>query len=45
MIDKDAFGLKGFEVVESSEAGMLAQATKSSKAGEPLCFSVGSHIR
>ncbi len=38
MIDKDAFGLKGFEVVESSEAGMLAQATKASKAGEPIVF-------
>ncbi len=29
MIDKDAFGLKGFEVVESSEQGMLAQVAKS----------------
>jgi len=38
MIDKDAFGLKDFEVVESSEAGMLAQATKLSKAGEPIVF-------
>ncbi|MDD9910422.1 MAG: choline ABC transporter substrate-binding protein [Ahrensia sp.] len=38
MIDKNAFGLEGFEVVESSEAGMLAQATKASKAGEPIVF-------
>ncbi len=38
MIDKDAFGLKGFEVVESSEAGMLAQATRASKKGEPIVF-------
>jgi len=38
MIDKDAFGLKGFELVESSEAGMLAQAAKSEKAGEPIVF-------
>ena len=38
MIDKDAFGLKGFEVVESSEAGMLAQATRASKKGEPVVF-------
>ena len=38
MIDKDAFGLKGFEVVESSEAGMLAQAARASKKGEPIVF-------
>ena len=38
MIDKNAFELKDFEVVESSEAGMLAQATKFSKAGEPIVF-------
>ena len=29
MIDKDAFGLSSFEVVESSEQGMLAQVAKS----------------
>lgn len=29
MIDGDKFGLKGFELVESSEQGMLAQLTKS----------------
>jgi glycine betaine/proline transport system substrate-binding protein len=38
MIEKDAFGLSGFEVVESSEAGMLAQATRAAKAGEPIVF-------
>ncbi|MEZ5871223.1 MAG: choline ABC transporter substrate-binding protein [Nitratireductor sp.] len=38
MIDKDAFGLKGFEVVESSEAGMLAQVARAEKAGEPVVF-------
>ncbi|MEO1398458.1 MAG: choline ABC transporter substrate-binding protein [Pseudomonadota bacterium] len=38
MIDKDAFGLKGFEVVESSEAGMLAQVERSDKRGEPIVF-------
>ncbi len=38
MIDQDAFGLKGFEVVESSEAGMLAQATRAAKAKEPIVF-------
>lgn len=38
MIEKDAFGLKGFEVVESSEAGMLAQAARAKKSGEPIVF-------
>jgi len=38
MIEKDAFGLKGFDVVESSEAGMLAQATRASKKGDPIVF-------
>ena len=38
MIDKDAFGLKGFEVVESSEQGMLAQAKRASDRGEDVVF-------
>lgn len=38
MIDKDAFTLKGFEVVESSEAGMLAQVARANKKGEPIVF-------
>lgn len=38
MIDQDAFGLKGFEVVESSEAGMLAQVARAAKKGEPIVF-------
>ncbi len=38
MIDKNAFELEGFEVVESSEAGMLAQATRASERGEPVVF-------
>ncbi|MGI9364640.1 MAG: choline ABC transporter substrate-binding protein [Rhizobiaceae bacterium] len=38
MIDKDAFGLKGFEVVESSEAGMLAQVARNTKKGDPIVF-------
>jgi len=38
MIEKDAFGLKGFNVVESSEAGMLAQVARAEKAGEPVVF-------
>ena len=38
MIDKNAFDLKDFEVVESSEAGMLAQAMRATKKGEPIVF-------
>ncbi len=38
MIDKNAFDLGEFEVVESSEAGMLAQATRASGKGEPVVF-------
>ena len=38
MIDGDAFGLKGFEVVESSEQGMLAQATRAEERNEPIVF-------
>ncbi|MEO1293586.1 MAG: glycine betaine ABC transporter substrate-binding protein, partial [Pseudomonadota bacterium] len=34
----DAFGLKGFELVESSEQGMLAQATRAAKRGEGIVF-------
>ncbi|MCF6322550.1 MAG: glycine/betaine ABC transporter substrate-binding protein, partial [Rhizobiaceae bacterium] len=38
MIEKDAFGLKGFDVVESSEAGMLTQVARNSKSGKPIVF-------
>ncbi len=38
MIDKDAFGLKAFEVVESSEQGMLAQVAKSGPKQEWVVF-------
>ena len=38
MIEKDAFGLRGFEVVESSEAGMLAQVERSVKRGQDIVF-------
>ena len=38
MINKDAFDLKSFELVESSEQGMLAQVAKSIKAKEPIVF-------
>lgn len=38
MIGADAFGLNGFEVVESSEQGMLAQVERAVKRGEDIVF-------
>ncbi len=38
MIEADAFGLSGFEVVESSEQGMLAQVERSDRRNEPVVF-------
>ena len=38
MIEKDAFGLKGFDVVESSEQGMLAQVARAARRGEDVVF-------
>jgi glycine betaine/proline transport system substrate-binding protein len=38
MIGADAFGLSGFDVVESSEQGMLAQVDRASGRGEPIVF-------
>lgn len=38
MIEQDAFGLSGFEVVESSEAGMLSQVARAEKSGDPVVF-------
>ncbi|MHB0953519.1 MAG: choline ABC transporter substrate-binding protein [Allorhizobium sp.] len=38
MVDKDTFELKGFEVVESSEQGMLAQVARAEKDGKPIVF-------
>jgi glycine betaine/proline transport system substrate-binding protein len=38
MIAADAFGLKGWEVVESSEQGMLAQVARADGRGEPVVF-------
>lgn len=38
MIKKDAFGLKGFDVVESSEQGMLAQVARANKKQKPIVF-------
>jgi glycine betaine/proline transport system substrate-binding protein len=38
MIDGDKFGLKGTELVESSEQGMLAQVAKLDKDAKPIVF-------
>jgi glycine betaine/proline transport system substrate-binding protein len=38
MIGEDAFGLGDFEVVESSEQGMLAQVQRASRRDEPVVF-------
>ncbi|MEL6586874.1 MAG: choline ABC transporter substrate-binding protein [Pseudomonadota bacterium] len=38
MIDANAFGLSDFEVVESSEQGMLAQVDRLTKRDEPIVF-------
>jgi len=38
MIEKDAFGLKGFDLAESSEQGMLAQVARSVKKGDDIVF-------
>ena len=38
MISGDAFGLKEFELVESSEQGMLAQVSRLDKRDEPIVF-------
>ena len=38
MIEADAFGLSGFEVVESSEQGMLAQVARADRRGEAVVF-------
>lgn len=38
MIASGPFGLDGFEVVESSEQGMLAEVKKSTEAGKPIIF-------
>ncbi|PWE28209.1 choline ABC transporter substrate-binding protein [Pararhodobacter marinus] len=38
MIEADAFDLQGFEVVESSEQGMLSQVQRSDRRDEPVVF-------
>ena len=44
MIDEDAFGLSGFEVVESSEQGMLSQVEAAVRATSGSFSSAGSRI-
>jgi glycine betaine/proline transport system substrate-binding protein len=38
MIEENAFGLEGFELVESSEQGMLAQVARATGSEEPIVF-------
>ncbi len=38
MIEQDAFGLKGFDVVESSEQGMLAEVARAGEDNKPIIF-------
>jgi glycine betaine/proline transport system substrate-binding protein len=38
MIENDQFGLKDFELVESSEAGMMSAVAKATKDKEPIVF-------
>lgn len=38
MIKDDKFGLKDFQLVESSEQAMLAQVRRAAKSGEPIVF-------
>lgn len=38
MIDQNAFGLKGFSVVESSEAGMLSQVKRKKRRNQWIVF-------
>ncbi len=38
MIATDSFGLKGFEVIESSEQGMLSQVARAEKRGKMVVF-------
>lgn len=38
MIEGGPFGLDGFEIVESSEAGMLSEVKRATDAGRPIVF-------
>ena len=37
-IESPAFGMDGFEIVESSEQGMLAEVASKTESGEPIVF-------
>ena len=38
MIDQDQFGLGGFQLVESSEQGMLAEVARAARSEKPIVF-------
>ncbi|MEF2550799.1 choline ABC transporter substrate-binding protein [Aurantimonas sp. A2-1-M11] len=38
MIEKDAFGLGDFDIVESSEQGMLSQVARAERSEDPIVF-------
>lgn len=38
MIEKNEFGVKGFKLVESSEAGMLAEVQRAARTSKPIVF-------
>ena len=38
MVGEDKFGLGAFDIVESSEQGMLGQVARETKAGKPIVF-------
>ncbi|GAB5469600.1 MAG: choline ABC transporter substrate-binding protein [Rhodospirillales bacterium] len=38
MIEQDAYGLKGFDVVESSEQGMLSQVARAARSQDHMVF-------
>ncbi|MBV0890977.1 choline ABC transporter substrate-binding protein [Paracoccus sp. Z118] len=38
MVARDLFGLGTFEIIESSEQGMLAQVSRAERAGDPIVF-------
>jgi glycine betaine/proline transport system substrate-binding protein len=38
LVEKDTFGLKGFQVVESSEQGMLTEVSRADKEDKPVVF-------
>jgi len=45
LIKGDKFGLKNFQLVESSEQGMLAQVERAYAARQPIVFLAGSRTR